>query len=145
MSQWPGNAELEITTLGGLNRSELMTKVRSTGNQTTEKKLISLLRKSGLIGWRRHQRLPGKPDFVWTKAKLAVFVDGCFWHGHNCRNLVPKTNVNAWQNKIKRTQARDRRANRLLRQQGWSVIRIWECRLTKAPNQCLLRIKRKLE
>ena len=145
MSQWPGNAKRERTTFGDLSRSELMSRVRSTGNQTTERQLAHLLRKASLTGWRRHQPFPGRPDFVWPKKKVAVFVDGCFWHGHNCRNLASKTNAKAWRDKIARTQTRDRRANRLLRQLGWRVIRIWECRLTKAPDQCLLRIQRKLE
>ena len=145
MSRWPGNATRERTTFGGLNRSELMSRVLSTGNQTTERQLVYLLRKAQLTGWRRHQPLPGRPDFVWPKVKVAVFVDGCFWHGHNCRNLTPRTNVEAWQDKIERTRARDRRSNRLLRRRGWKVIRIWECRLTKAPDQCSIRIRRKLE
>ena len=145
MSQWLGNPQRERTMFGDLSRSELMSRVRSTGNQTTERQLARLLRKAGLTGWRRHQPFPGRPDFVWSKKKVAVFVDGCFWHGHNCRNLSSKTNEKAWRDKIERTQTRDRRANRLLRQLGWKVIRIWECRLTKVPDQCLLRIQRKLE
>ncbi|MDE0285024.1 MAG: very short patch repair endonuclease [Gammaproteobacteria bacterium] len=145
MSQWPGNAQQEHTTFGNLCRSQLMSRVRSTGNQTTEKRLAGLLRKKGLTGWRRHQPLPGRPDFVWPKKKVAVFVDGCFWHGHNCRNLTPKKNSSAWQDKIQKTRARDRRNSRLLRQLGWKVVRIWECRLTKSPNQCLARIRRKLK
>ena len=76
---------------------------------------------------------------------MAVFVDGCFWHGHNCRNLTSKTNTEAWQDKIAKTQARDRRTNRQLRRLGWKVIRIWECRLTKVPEYCLNRIRRKLQ
>lgn len=145
MSQWPGNAQQEHTTFGNLSRSQLMSRVRSTGNQTTEKRLAGLLREKGLTGWRRHQPLPGRPDFVWPKMKVAVFVDGCFWHGHNCRNLTPKKNSSAWQDKIQKTRARDRRNSRLLRQLGWKVIRIWECRLTKSPSQCLARIRHKLK
>ncbi len=145
MSRWPGNARRERTTFAGLSRGELMSRVRSVGNQTTEKKLARLLREAGLSGWRRHQPIIGRPDFVWPKMKVAIFVDGCFWHGHNCRNLTPKTNAEAWREKIIMTQARDRRANRLLRQQGWKVIRIWECHLTKSPNRCLMRIRRNLQ
>lgn len=146
MSSWPGDARKELTTFGRLRRGELMSRVRSTGNQTTEKKLACLLRKAGLAGWRRHQPLPGHPDFVWPKVKVAVFVDGCFWHGHNCgKNVTPKTNVKAWKDKIGRNQARDQRVARNLRQLGWKVIRIWECRLTKAPNRCVRRIQFKLE
>lgn len=145
MSRWPGNSQAELTTFGGLQRGQLMSRVRSTGNKTTEKRLASFLRESGLTGWRRHQSLPGRPDFVWPKIKLAVFVDGCFWHGHNCgRNITPRTNPGAWSEKIEGNQARDRRASRLLRQKGWSVIRIWECRLAKAPSLCVSRIAKSL-
>ena len=145
MKRWPGDARQERTTFAGLSRSELMSRVRSVGNQTTEKQLARLLRKAGLSGWRRHQSTIGRPDFAWPKLKVAVFVDGCFWHGHNCRNLTPKTNAKAWQDKIIRTQSRDRHVSLLLRQQGWKVIRIWECKLTSAPDQCLTRIRCKLK
>ena len=145
MKQWPGNARRERTTFAGLNRSQLMARVRSTGNKTTEKQLARLLRNSGLTGWRRHQPITGKPDFVWRQAEVAVFVDGCFWHGHDCRNLTSKTNAKAWRDKIAKTRSRDRRTNHRLRQLGWKVIRIWECRLTKHPEHCIARIQRKLE
>jgi len=146
MSRWPGNAQEERTTFGGLRRGQLMSRVRSTGNLTTEKRLASLLRAAGVGGWRRHQPLPGCPDFVWPKAKVAVFVDGCFWHGHDCgRNVRPRTNAKAWRDKIERNQARDRRATRVLRRLGWTVVRIWECGLAKDPDRCLDRIRRRLE
>ena len=146
MSQWPGNAKKERTTFGGLSRSQLMSRVRSTGNQTTETRLVSLFRKTGLTGWRRHQPLPGKPDFVWQSKKVAVFVDGCFWHGHDCgKNVTPKTNAQAWQKKIKATQARDRRFSRQLQDMGWKVIRIWECQLRKNSASCLATIQRAID
>lgn len=146
MSRWPGNAREERTTFGGLRRGELMSRVRSTGNLTTEKRLVSLLRTEGLTGWRRHQPLPGCPDFVWHKTKVAVFVDGCFWHGHDCgRNITPRINANAWRDKIERNQARDHRTTRALRQHGWTVIRIWECGLANDPDRCVGRIRRRLE
>jgi len=145
MSRWPGDAEKERTTFGGLSRGRLMARIGSTGNQTTEKRLASLLRKTGLSGWRRHRPLPGRPDFVWPKVKVAVFVDGCFWHGHNCgRNLTPRTNAGAWREKILRTKARDRRTDRLLRREGWTVVRIWECQLTRRPDRCIGRIRKAL-
>ena len=123
-----------------------MSRVRSKGNQTTERRLASLLRKARLTGWRRHQPLPGRPDFVWPHLKVAVFVDGCFWHGHDCgKNVTPKTNAKAWKEKIERTQTRDQRVTHGLRQSGWEVIRIWECRLTKDPDHCVQKIKLKLE
>jgi len=122
-----------------------MSRVRSSGNQTTEQRLASLLRRAGLTGWRRHWPLPGKPDFVWPKAKLAVFVDGCFWHGHTCgKNVTPKTNAASWRKKIERNQARDREVTRALRRLAWTTVRIWECHLKKDPNRCLSRIRSKI-
>lgn len=146
MSRWPGNAQSERTTFGGLSRGQLMSRVRSTGNQTTEKRLASLLQMGGLSGWRRHQPLPGKPDFIWREFNVAVFVDGCFWHGHDCgKNVTPKTNAEEWRQKIERNRTRDRQATRLLRKRGWTVIRIWECHLTKNPGQCVSRIRKAIE
>ena len=145
MSHWPGNAQKERTTFGRLSRCQLMSRVRSTGNVTTEKRLASLLRGAGVAGWRRHQHLPGRPDFVWPKVKVAVFVDGCFWHGHDCgRNLRPRTNQKAWRDKIERNQSRDRRVTRVLRQQGWTVVRIWECSLARHPDHCVVMIRKRL-
>ena len=141
MRAWPGDSGRERTTFGGLYRGELMARVRSIGNKTTEERLASLLRQNKLSGWRRHSRLIGKPDFAWPSRRVAVFVDGCFWHGHNCgRNLTPKTNANAWLKKIRRNKSRDNQTSRLLRREGWSVIRIWECELAKNPMKVLTRI-----
>lgn len=143
MPRWPKPTETHPTTFGGLSRSELMSRIRSKGNVTTELRLLELLRKSSLKGWRRHYRLPGKPDFAWPRLKAAVFVDGCFWHGHDCgRNLKPRTNVTAWQEKIEKNKRRDRLTTRELRRRGWSVVRIWECQLARAPRFCITRIKR---
>jgi DNA mismatch endonuclease (patch repair protein) len=145
MSRWPGNAERERTTFGGLRRGQLMALVRSTGNQRTERRLAALLREAGIAGWRRHQNLPGKPDFVWRTAKVAVFVDGCFWHGHDCgKNISPKTNAKAWKEKIERNRARDRRVAARLRREGWRVARIWECTLDRSAQRCIARIRRML-
>jgi len=143
MSRWPGNAKEQRTTFGGLSRSELMSRVRSTGNETTELRLMKLLRKAGLKGWRRHYPLLGRPDFVWTAERVAVFVDGCFWHGHDCgrKNTTPKTNAKAWYEKIERNRVRDRRITRELRRLGWSVVRIWECKLAESPGECIRRIR----
>jgi len=143
MPRWPKPTETEPTTFGGLSRSELMSRVRSKKNVTTELRLLKLLRKSKLKGWRRHYVLPGKPDFAWPSLKVAVFVDGCFWHGHDCgRNLKPKTNVEAWREKIEKNKIRDRLTTRELRRRGWSVVRIWECQLAREPRFSITRIKR---
>lgn len=144
MPRWPGDASAQATTFGKLSRSELMARVRGTGNATTELRMARLLRKSGLSGWRRHQALPGKPDFCWRKEKVALFVDGCFWHGHNCRNLRPKTNYRVWAEKIKRNRERDRAHDLNLAAIGWKVVRVWECNLKKDPEECLSRIAKAL-
>jgi DNA mismatch endonuclease, patch repair protein len=145
MSRWPGNAQRERTTFGGLSRSQLMSRVRSTGNKTTEQRLALLLRHFALHGWRRQQALPGHPDFVWRGAKVAVFVDGCFWHGHNCgKNITPQTNAKAWQEKLQRNRQRDRRITRVLSRDGWRVVRIWECLLLRKPDRCVEKIRRAL-
>lgn len=145
MSSWPGHSKHAKTSFGGLSRSVLMSRIRGKRNASTELKLVSLLRAERLRGWRRDFSLLGKPDFVFPKQKLAVFVDGCFWHGHGCgRNLKPKHNAALWRQKINGNQRRDRRVTRTLRFAGWQVIRIWECALKKNPLNCLRRIQRVL-
>jgi len=70
-----------MDTLTPTARSSVMSRVRGRGNKVTELKLLALLRQNKITGWRRHLRLPGKPDFAFPKKKVSVFVDGCFWHG----------------------------------------------------------------
>ena len=130
------------TTFGGLSRSELMSRIRGAGNLTTELRLAKLLRQHKLTGWRRRLPLAGKPDFAWPREKVAVFVDGCFWHGHDCaRNLTPKTRAAFWAAKIARNRSRDRRVSRELRKEGWTVLRVWECKLAASPDLCIRRIR----
>ncbi len=107
-------------------RSRVMAQVRSQGNRTTEIALLLLLRRNGLTGWRRGFPLAGKPDFVFPALRLVVFVDGCFWHGcpKHCR--MPSSRRKYWGEKIARNRARDRRINRILRKDGWRVVRLWE-------------------
>ena len=146
MNSWPGNASQQLTSFGRLSRSELMKRVRSKGNKTTEERLVTLLRQVKLSGWRRHAAILGRPDFIWRIERVAVFVDGCFWHGHTCgKNINPRTNAEAWRNKIAHNRARDRKNTRELRNQGWIVIRIWECQLSKRPQGCILKIERALD
>jgi DNA mismatch endonuclease (patch repair protein) len=142
MHRWPGNARRERTSFGSLSRSELMARVRSRENATTELKAMTLLRRFRLSGWRRRVRCVGNPDFVWQAQRVALFVDGCYWHGHHCgRNLSPKTNAKSWQAKFRRNRSRDRAVTRELRVLGWSVVRVWECELRREPLQCVRRIK----
>jgi DNA mismatch endonuclease (patch repair protein) len=112
-------------------RSEVMSRIRSGGNRDTELRMISLFRAYGIRGWRRRQRIFGKPDFVFRRDKIAVFVDGCFWHGcpEPKHAPLPKSRARWWAEKLSRNKNRDRVVTRTLRGQGWRVIRIWECEL----------------
>ena len=144
MHAWPGRPQVTATSFGHLTRSQLMSRIPSRGNKTTELRLIALLRRTKLRGWRRRQRIFGNPDLVWRRERIAVFVDGCFWHGHNCnRNLTPKRNSKIWQRKILLNKRRDRLTSRILKGRGWTVIRIWECSL-KQEARCISRICKEL-
>src|SRR5687767_11032859 len=102
------NSSLTQSGFGTLSRSDLMARVRSAGNGTTELRLRSLLRAAGITGWRTQLSLAGTPDFAFRRSKVAVFVDGCFWHGHACgRNLTPKRNAAFWKAKIASNRRRD--------------------------------------
>ena len=125
-------------------RSELMSRIRSRGNERTELTLARLLRRDGITGWRRHvslklgttkspsrqanprRRTSVRPDFVFRKERVVLFVDGCFWHGCPIHGTRPKDNRAFWRKKITANQTRDRRVHRALRQAGWKVLRIWE-------------------
>ena len=91
--------------------------------------MAALLRAHGLAGWRRNQALLGRPDFVFRRERVAIFVDGCFWHGCPRHARTPKSHRGYWQRKLLRNKARDRSVRRALRQQGWKVLRVWECEL----------------
>ncbi len=110
-------------------RSEVMKAVKSKNTKTTEMKMISIFKELGIKGWRRTYPLVGKPDFVFPKQKIVVFVDGCFWHGHDCRNVIPKENADFWNKKREYNKAHDEDVTNRLTNKGWTVIRIWECEL----------------
>jgi DNA mismatch endonuclease (patch repair protein) len=120
-----------------------MAAVRSSGNRATELRLASLLRAARITGWRRHQALPGRPDFVFPRHRLAIFVDGCFWHGCRWHCRMPRQHREYWQRKISRNAERDRDTNRLLRHAGWQVLRIWGHSL-RNPQAVLARITSRL-
>jgi DNA mismatch endonuclease (patch repair protein) len=123
-------------------RSEIMARVRSRGNKTTEILLAALFRRNGITGWRRHLKIslvgttasPSsvRPDFVFPKLRIAVFVDGCFWHGCPKHGARPSSNTAYWTGKIEKNRRRDRFVQKLLQKQGWEVVRIWEHALSSA-------------
>lgn len=120
-----------------------MAAIRPRGNKATELKLAAILRAAGITGWRRHQAIPGRPDFVFRRARLAIFVDGCFWHGCRRHCRMPQDNRAYWRAKISRNIAHDRKITRLLRAAGWKVLRIWGHALAR-PESVLARITSEL-
>jgi len=123
-----------------------MKAIRGHGNKGTERRLRALMVRAGIRGWQlRPEGLPGKPDFLFTEARVVVFVDGCFWHGcPRCGN-VPSVNRPYWSAKIQGNRDRDKKRTRTLRKQGYRVLRLWEHELRDAPQKCLQRLRALLE
>lgn len=118
-----------------------MAAIRPRGNRTTEVRLRAMLVRAGLRGWTMHPpELPGKPDFYFASDGLAIFVDGCFWHGCSRCGHVPRTNSGFWQAKIERNRWRDRNTRRRLRQLGIATVRFWEHELRESPQCCIERV-----
>lgn len=108
-----------------------MRAVRSR-DTTPELAVRRLLRAQGLTGYRLHRKdLPGQPDVTFLGRKKAIFIHGCFWHGHNCRRgkRMPVTNAAYWCSKIERNQQRDSERMADLKQMGWPTLIVWECEL----------------
>lgn len=118
-----------------------MSRIHGRGNKETELALAALLRAHGITGWRRHQRLFGKPDFSFREDRVVIFVDGCFWHGCPKHSNTPVNNRSFWETKLSANKRRDRLVTKTLRQQGWLVLRIWEHDLSKNPTACIQKIK----
>jgi DNA mismatch endonuclease (patch repair protein) len=107
-------------------RSLLMARVRRAGTGPEVALRKALHRRGFRYRLRTGSGLPGTPDIVLPRFRLAIFVDGCFWHGCKTHGTLPKTNALFWETKITRNRERDRRADRSLRGQGWTVVRVWE-------------------
>jgi DNA mismatch endonuclease (patch repair protein) len=109
-------------------RSALMARVRWAGNESTERLVETCLRRAGIKGFKKHPaNVLGRPDFYFPRYRLAVFVDGCFWHCcPSCGRRIPKSNTTFWKNKIDENRRRDNRIRRKLHRLGYHVVRIWE-------------------
>jgi len=114
--------------LEGPARSERMSRVRGAGNRSTELAVEAVLVEDGLAGWvKQAQGVRGRPDFYFPAERVALFVDGCFWHAcPRCNRNTPSTRREFWSAKIEETRRRDNRVRRQLRRDGVSVIRVWE-------------------
>jgi DNA mismatch endonuclease, patch repair protein len=135
-----------VDTVSRQVRSRIMSGIRGTGNQRTDKAVASMLRKAGITGWRRHVVIklrPAKlamsvasdgtkfkpqvrPDFVFRKQKVALFIDGCFWHGCPRCYTAPKSARAYWRRKVVTNRERDKYQTAALRKIGWRVVRMWE-------------------
>lgn len=114
-------------------RSAVMAKVRSAGNKSTEGRVEAALKSAGVAGWKKHSKsVPGRPDFYFPKARLTVFVDGCYWHACPSCCRMPTSNTEYWNAKIDSNRRRDNRIRRQLRADGFHVMRIWEHELKSA-------------
>lgn len=121
-------------------RSYNMSRIRAK-NTKPEVALRRMLSAQGIRGYRLHTTLPGKPDIVFSKIRLAIFMDGCFWHGcEKCCNRVIGTNQPYWSDKILKNKERDIRQQAALKKLGWKVMRIWEHELENEPDKCLRKI-----
>ena len=116
-----------------------MSRIKGRGNKDTEIALAEIFLAHQITNWRRHQAVFGRPDFIFRAVKLAVFVDGCFWHGCPKHGTKPKNNAAFWRIKLEKNIARDRLVTRTLRSKGWRVLRIWEHELLKKNRERLLR------
>jgi DNA mismatch endonuclease (patch repair protein) len=125
-------------------RSRVMAATKGRGNQSTELKLVLALRRLGIRGWRRHLRVPGRPDFAFRKHRLAIFVDGCFWHGCPAHCRMPQSNAAYWKRKIDGNILRDKELKRRLKLQGWRTLRFWEHELKANPLACARKIRDQL-
>ena len=140
-------------------RSQVMSRIRSRGNKETELALVKIFRANKIIGWRRHleirkesgrRKFAVRPDFVFRQERLALFVDGCFWHGCPKHCNQPANNRAFWFRKLSANKARDSLVTRTLRSANWRVLRIWEHTLrwatrdTRNEARLLRRIQRAL-
>jgi DNA mismatch endonuclease (patch repair protein) len=121
-----------------------MARIRSLGNKDTELALANIFRAQRITGWRRHAAVFGRPDFIFPKLKVALFVDGCFWHGCPKHATLPKNNREFWQRKLAANRARDALVTRMLRRAGWRVVRVWEHELARKHQARLLNRIRKV-
>lgn len=120
-------------------RRRNMSAVKSK-NTKPEMKIRKMLWRKGARGYRIHYNLPGKPDIVFTKQKIAIFIDGCYWHKCPICFSEPQTNTAFWMNKINKNVERDRNNTKQLEKMGWTVLRFWEHEVTKNPEKIIQTI-----
>ena len=113
-------------------RSQVMARIKSSGNKTTRRELAAIFRNHHMAGWRRNQKLLGKPDFVLGKHRGCVFANGCFWHGCPKYYHTPTSNVAYWASNVDRNRERKLLVSKTLKSKGWRILRVWEHELVRA-------------
>lgn len=132
-----------VDHLSRMARSRVMAAIRSK-NTRPEIMLRKALRNAGYVGYRIHAaKLPGRPDIAFTRWKVAVFVDGVFWHGHP-EHWHPERASDYWIAKIAKNQERDTVADAALTELGWTVVRIWDKDVLEDQEACVCRVARSL-
>ncbi|MDD5099075.1 MAG: very short patch repair endonuclease, partial [Candidatus Colwellbacteria bacterium] len=125
-------------------RRKNMQNIRSTGTKI-ELFVARELRRRGIYFSRNVKSIIGKPDFVFRKNKIAVFIDSDFWHQHPARFIMPKSNRKYWKEKIARNKRRDKEVNAELKKNGWKIVRIWEYDIRQKSARSLGKILKKLK
>ena len=130
-------------SLTKFQRSRLMSRIHDRDTRP-ELEIRRRLFASGMRGYRLRPRLPGKPDIVYSRAKLAIFIDGCFWHGCPKCYTRPATRRRYWDNKLAENISRDKAIDNSLRRMGWKTLHFWEHEVEKGPDSIVKRVKRTL-
>ncbi|MBI2434461.1 MAG: very short patch repair endonuclease [Candidatus Hydrogenedentes bacterium] len=126
--------------------SQIMSSIRAKGNRTTEVAFRMALVRRGIKGWSLHPKtVSGRPDIYFAEERLAVFLDGCFWHGCRRCGHVPERNNAFWRHKFKLNMERDVKKTNQLRGAGISVLRLWEHELKLDLDLCLAKLLIRLE
>ncbi len=121
-------------------RSEIMSLIRAR-NTGIEKTVFSHLRREGVYFQKHYDKIKGRPDIAIPSKRLAVFIDGDFWHGYKFEEWQDRIPKEYWREKISANIARDKKNRARLRREGWRLIRVWEHQLKKSPDKTLKRIK----
>lgn len=126
-------------------RAAMMRAIKASGNRSTEMRFRAALVRRGISGWRVNPaNITGHPDFFFPEKNVALFIDGCFWHGCDRCGHIPKTNRPFWRAKITGNRLRDRRTTEKVQNEGINVLRFWEHELKEDMGGCLRRLEKML-
>lgn len=130
-----------MDNLTRLQRRKNMQNIRSAGT-LPEALIMRALRRKKIYFAKNVKSITGKPDIVFRRKKIAVFIDSDFWHVHPKRFVMPQSNKRYWREKIRRNKERDKEVNAKLKKEGWEVIRIWEHDVKRNIDKCIDRVLR---